>query len=738
MTPAPRRSAISIFLDTLERVGNRLPNPATMFLLLAGLVAVLSYFAALLGLSVTHPKDGSAIAAVNLISAEGVRRMFTEAVRNFVNFAPLGTVLVAMIGIGVAEASGLVSAAMRGFVMGMPRGLLTAAIVFAGVNANQAADAGIVILPPLGAMLFAAAGRHPLAGLAAAFAGVAGGFSANLLPSTLDVLLAGFTQEAVNASKLLPGYGVQIIGNYYFMVVATPILTVLGTWVTHRFLEPRLGEWKGEAAKLEPLGAEERRGLRAAGVATLLTVVGLALFTLVPGAPLRAEAPAALERLKPFFDSMVTIVMLVFFVPGLVYGIATRRIRTDHDVMKMTSDTMATMGSYIVLAFTCAQFVNYFSWSNLGPMLAISGAGALRALGLEGAPLVGGFVIFAALLNLLITSASAKWAIVAPVFVPMFVLLGISPEGTQVVFRVGDSCTNIITPLMPYMPFVLACAQRYQPGAGPGTITSLMLPYSAVFLVSWTALLMLFYAAGWPIGPGVKMRMADAAATASAVTSGAALAATPAAPAKPPASSSVPAARPPKKEGSMAPQRIETATLAGGCFWCVEAVLEPLEGVHKVVSGYSGGHAPKPTYNQVCTGTTGHAEVVQVTFDPSVISYRELLEIFFAFHDPTTLNRQGADVGTQYRSAIYYSSPEQKATAEQVIAELTKSKVFDDPIVTEVAPLTGFFPAEDYHQEYYRNNSNQPYCQAVISPKISKLRAKYSARLKGAAKAGTP
>jgi aminobenzoyl-glutamate transport protein len=485
-------------------VGNALPNPATLFLIMAGLVVIASAISSATGVTVAHPKDGSAIRAVNLLSGDGIRRMLTDAVKNFVGFAPLGTVLVAMLGIGVAEATGLIGAAMRAFVMTMPRNLLTATVVFTGVNANQAADAGIIILPPLGAMLFAAAGRHPLAGIAAAFAGVAGGFSANLLPSTLDVLLAGFTQEAATASKLLPDYRVHILGNYWFMAAATPLLTALGTWVTHQFVEPRLGAWKPEApVGHEALTATERRGLKAAGVATFLTALGFVALVMPGWGPLRTEGATTLDRLKPFFDSMVTLIMLGFFIPGLVYGLAVGKVRGDHDVMKMTSDAVAAMAGYIVLAFCAAQFVSYFAWSNLGSIVAISGAQLLKDLGLQGAPLLTGFVLFSAALNLLITSSSALWAIVAPIFVPMFALLGFTPEATQAVFRVGESATNIITPLMPYMPFVLAATQRYDPRAGIGTLITLMLPYSVVFLTMWTVLLLGFYALGWDIGPGV-------------------------------------------------------------------------------------------------------------------------------------------------------------------------------------------------------------------------------------------
>jgi len=511
---APRRTALARFLDLIERVGNALPHPMTLFVIMGALTLVASWLAAGFGVTALHPKDGSTIAAINLLDREGIRRIFTESVRNFMNFAPLGTVLVAMLGIGVAEATGLVSAALRAFVRRMPRRLLTAAVVFAGINANLAADAGIIVLPPLAAMLFVAAGRHPLAGIAAAFAGVAGGFSANLLPSSLDVLLVTLSQEAIHASKLLPGYTVQMLGNYYFLAVSTPVLMVVGTWITEAIVEPRLGKWEGgevaaaaPSVSLGPLSPIERRGLVAALVSALATLAILGVMALAPWGPLRSEGVDAIARLKPFFDSMVILITIVFFVPGLVYGIVTRAVRNDHDVVKMTADTMATMGTYIVIAFGASQFVSWFGWSNLGAIISIHGAAGLKAMGLHDAPLLVTFIMFAATINLLITSASAKWAILAPIFVPMFVLLGFTPEATQMVFRIGDSTTNIVTPLMPYMPFVLASVQRYAPRAGTGTLISMMLPYTVAFLVFWTVLMLVYVFAGWPIGPGVGLRL---------------------------------------------------------------------------------------------------------------------------------------------------------------------------------------------------------------------------------------
>jgi aminobenzoyl-glutamate transport protein len=514
-SPQPNGAATSSarrrrsLLDWIERIGNRLPHPLTLFVIFAVATVVASGIAALLDVQVPHPRDGSPIAAVNLINAEGARRMFLEAVKNFTGFAPLGMVLVAMLGIGVAEATGLIGVSLRAIVMSVPRSWLTATVAFLAINANQAADAAIIVLPPVAAMLFAAAGRHPLAGIAVAYAGVTGGFSANLLPSTLDVLLAGFTQEAVNASKILPGYKVQILGNWYFLAVATPLLTFFATWITERFVEPRLGPWKaGTAPALEPLTAVERRGLRWAFAALGITVALAAALTVLPGAPLRDSAAATLiERIRPFLDSMVVWVLLVFFVPGLAYGIATRKVRNDHEVARILGDTMATMGAYIALAFVAAQFLSYFAWSNLGAIMAITGANVLKSAGLEGAPVIVGLVLLTAFLNLFLTSASSKWAVMAPIFVPMFVLLGLTPEATQAIFRVGDSCTNIITPIFVYLPFIQSYMARYDPRAGTGTIISMMVPYTIAFLPMWTGLLLLFYWFGWPIGPGVIIHL---------------------------------------------------------------------------------------------------------------------------------------------------------------------------------------------------------------------------------------
>jgi aminobenzoyl-glutamate transport protein len=496
-------------LDWIERIGNRLPDPITLFALLAILAVVASWLASAAGVSAIHPGTGDTVRPVNLASAEGLRRMLTEAVRNFTSFPPLGLVIVVIIGIGVTERSGLVGAALRRLVSAVPRSLLTAALVFGGVMSSLAVDAGYVVLTPLGAMVFASVGRHPLAGLAAAFAGVSGGFSANLLLTSLDPLLSGLSTQA--AQLVNPQYVVQPTANYYFLVASTVVITLLGTFVTARFVEPRLGAWSGAAgqpAEVEDLAPAERRGLRNAGLVFLATLVLVALLAVPDGAVLRnpeaADQPV-LVQLRPFFDSIVAILMVMFLLMGLAYGLTTGTIRTDRDVARMSSEGVAVLGSYIVLAFAAAQFVAYFNWSNLGLIMAIKGAGGLKAAGFTGVPLLLAFILVAAFINLFIGSASAKWAVMAPVFVPMLMLMGFSPELTQAAYRVGDSSTNIITPLMQYFPVVIAFAQKYDREAGIGTLIAMMLPYSVVFLIGWSIFFAIWLITGLPLGPGAPL-----------------------------------------------------------------------------------------------------------------------------------------------------------------------------------------------------------------------------------------
>jgi len=492
-------------LNAVERFGNRLPDPITLFALLIGLVMLASLAASSAGISAVHPGTGETIRPVNLLSGEQIRRMLVQMPQTFATFPPLGLVLVVMLGIGVAERSGLIGSALRAFVGNLPPKFVTAAVVLAGMLSSLAVDAGYVVLIPLGAVIFHSVGRHPLAGLAAAFAGVSGGFSANLLLTGLDPLLAGFTEPA--ARIIDPTYTVYATANYYLMAGLVPVFTLAGTLVTERVLEPRLGPYTtGDGGAVEEsiqqLTPVERRGLRVAGSVAGLTLFVLALAVVPEGGVLRDPGGELLiEQIAPFLQSIVALMLILFFLPGLAFGITTGSIRSDRDVARMMTDTMGTMGAYIVLAFVAAHLVAFFSWSNLGVITAVAGADFLEGVGFTGIPLIAAFVIVAATLNLVIGSASAKWAIMAPVFVPMLMMLGYSPELTQAAYRIGDSVTNILTPLLPYFPLVIVFARKYDPEVGIGTIISAMLPYSVAFGVAGLALLIAWLLAGLPLGP---------------------------------------------------------------------------------------------------------------------------------------------------------------------------------------------------------------------------------------------
>ncbi|MDQ0340337.1 aminobenzoyl-glutamate transport protein [Caldalkalibacillus uzonensis] len=498
-----RRSVVQRSLDAIEQMGNKLPHPITLFFIFAFLVVIISALFSAMGIMVEDPRnEGEILTVKNLLSADGIQYMFTSAVDNFTGFAPLGTVLVTMLGIGIAERSGLISTMLRGLVTSVPRQLLTATLVFAGIMSSMAADAGYVVLTPLGAVLFAALGRHPLAGLAAAFAGVSAGYSANLLLTSLDPLLGSLTQQAAATYDQAYAETINLAMNYYFMIVSVFVLTLVGTYVTDKIVEPRLGSYDGgiQAEEVNKLKPEEKKGLIGAGIAFIVTCAVLALLIVPEWGPLRGPEGEIVN--SPFFMSLVPVILIMFLVPGLVYGIITKNITTDKDVADQMSDTMATMGAYIVLAFAAGQFVAYFNETNMGIILAIRGAEFIESTGFTGIPLILTFMVVAGFINLFIGSASAKWAIMAPVFVPMMMHLGYSPELTQAAYRIADSTTNIITPLMPYFAIVIAFAQKYDKKVGIGTLIATMLPYSIAFSIVWVVMLVIWLLLGIDLGPG--------------------------------------------------------------------------------------------------------------------------------------------------------------------------------------------------------------------------------------------
>lgn len=497
MTEIPQHG--NRWLDTLERLGNRLPEPVSLFAIALLLVMLLSQVGAWLHWSAVAP-DGETMRVQGLLSAEGSWWLLRHMVENFVLFPPLGIVLVAMFGIGLAERSGLLSALLERGLRSAPQRLLTPAVLFLGICSSLTVDAGYVVLPPLAAALYYMAGRPPLVGLAAAFAGVSAGYSANIMLTALDPLLAGLTQSA--ARIIAPDWQVAVTANWFFAAVSTVLLTLVGWWLTARYVEPRQRiETASEAPSVKDADSNDdnqARGLRAAGLTLLVMLVVLFLLILVPNAPLHGDG----EQFARWIEVMVPILFMLFLGAGLAYGIAAGTVRHDRDVAEMLSDTVRGLAPYIVLAFVAAQFIEAFRYSQLGLLLAIQGGEMLAALAAPAPVLVTGFISLVILANLLMGSASAKYALLAPVFVPMLMQAGLSPELTQAAYRVGDSVSNVITPLNPYWVIILAFAQRWQRDAGIGTLLALMLPYAIGFGVFWSLLLAIWAATGLPLGPG--------------------------------------------------------------------------------------------------------------------------------------------------------------------------------------------------------------------------------------------
>ena len=488
------------FLNGVEKTGNALPHPATLFGLMALMILICSAIAAATHWTAIHPGTQEIIEPVNLLSKSGIHRIITDMVVNFTSFAPLGIVMVAMLGIGIAESSGLIGAVIRVIVLSSPKKLLTFVLVLSGILSNAASDVGYVLLIPLAGIIFIAIGRHPIIGMAAAFAGVSGGFSANLILGTVDPLLAGLSEEA--AQIIDATYSVNPTANYYFMAASTFVIAFTGTWVTERFVAPRFGKYEGADAgdKLETLSVLEKRGLRRSMYVALAILVITMATIISPNGFFRGDDGTILS--SPLIRGVVSMLFITSAIMGMVYGFTIKKYKNDKDVMEGMADAMKSLSMYYVLVFFAAQFVAYFKWSNLGIIFAIKGANLVMSSGLGLIPLMVLFIIFSGLINLAMGSASAKWAIMAPVFIPMFMLLGYSPELSQVVYRIGDSVTNIISPMMSFFALIIAFIQKYDKNAGIGTVIATMLPYTFAFFIVWTLLLVAWLLLGLPLGPG--------------------------------------------------------------------------------------------------------------------------------------------------------------------------------------------------------------------------------------------
>lgn len=509
-------SQMQRFLRGVEWLGNLLPHPAILFVWMSVILLVASAILSMMGVSVVDPRPEGAkgrsedgmIYVVNLLNGDGIAKIVENLVSNFTGFIPLGTVLVALLGVGIAERSGMISAALRGLVMNAPPKMVTFVVVFTGIMSNTASELGYVVLIPLAAMIFHSLGRHPLAGLAAAFAGVSGGYSANLLLGTVDPLLSGISQEA--ARIIDPEYVVGAEANWYFMAVSTFLVSGIGYFVTEKIVEPSLGKYNPDDAddpsvldtKVERLTALEKKGLLWSGVSMLIFCLLLA-WTIVPADGILRHPTTGLVAGSPFLHGIVVFIFVFFAIPGIVYGKITNTIKTNDDVVNAMSAAMSSLSMYIVLVFFAAQFTTFFNWSNIGSVMAVSGANFLNDIGLTGPLLLVGFILICAFVNLMLGSASAQWAITAPIFVPMLMLTGYAPEMIQAAYRIGDSSTNIITPMMSYFGLIMAVAIRYKKDTGVGTLMSLMIPYSLLFLVGWTVLFCIWvFALGLPVGPG--------------------------------------------------------------------------------------------------------------------------------------------------------------------------------------------------------------------------------------------
>ena len=498
-----KTTGIQRALDAVERIGNKLPDPAALFIALLFIVWVLSWLLSYVTFETIDPRSGSPLVIKNQLSGTSLTAFFSSMVRNFMYFPPLGVVLVAMLGIGVAEHSGYINAVLRAMMSVTAKWLLTPMVILVGIVSHSAVDAGYVLVIPLGGLIFYAAGRHPLAGIAAAFAGVSGGFSANFVPSSIDPLLQGLTQSG--AQILDADIVLNPLNNYYFTTASSLLIVGFGWFITDKIVEPKLVRTEidgdlSELPQMETLSDKERRGLRLGTIAMVLGLVVLFATALPGGSPWRAPDGVLVSSAAPLMQSIVPLIFVLFLLPGVVFGMASGSIKTSRDLINGMTKAMSGMGYYLVIMFFIAQFVYAFGASNLGVLLALKGAAGLQALALPATITITGIIILTGFLNLFIGSASGKWALIAPIFVPMLMQLGISPDLTQAAYRIGDSSTNIITPLMPYFPLVVVFCQRYVKGTGIGTVTAMMLPYSLTFLVVWTLFLMGYWALGLPLG----------------------------------------------------------------------------------------------------------------------------------------------------------------------------------------------------------------------------------------------
>lgn len=511
-------------LGVVERVGNYLPDPTMIFIYLIAALMLLSTLAAALEWSASIPFRGGSVPpnadlangvltyrAQNLFSEQNIARLFSEMPRTYTSFVPLGVVLTIMLGASVAERSGLFFALIRGSLRNASRRYMTPIIAFVGMVSHHAADAAYVVLIPLAAVLFASVGRHPLAGIAAALAAVSGGYAGNIFPGQLDVVLFGFTQEAARIVE--PSWKMNPLGNWFLILGIVILFTPIIWFITDRVVEPRLGVWEAEVddtlrEDLEKgaLTDAERRGLRQAGLVALVVIAAFAALCLWPGyTPFIDEAAPGPQRLQPLYGSIIAALFILFLASGAMFGHAVGTVKTSADIIDMMREGVRTLAPYLVFVFFAAHFVAMFNWSGIGPIIAINGAVSLEGLGIPASLLLVCVLLLSSFLDLFIGSSTAKWSVLSSVVVPMFMMLGISPEMTTAAYRMGDSYTNIMTPLMSYFPLVLVFCQRWDKSVGVGSLLALMLPYALSFMVVGIGMTVGWVIFDLPLGPGAKV-----------------------------------------------------------------------------------------------------------------------------------------------------------------------------------------------------------------------------------------
>ena len=493
------------FLHLVERVGNRLPDPFILFFYLTILLVIVTFFLSIYGDAVKHPTTGDPVAVKTLVSTEGIRYILSDMITNFTGFAPLGLVIVVMLGIGLSEKVGLLEVAMKQAILATPGRIITFAVFFIGILANVASDAAFVVVPPLAALAFLAVGRHPLAGLASGLAATGIGFSANIIIAGTDVLLSGIATEV--AKGFNPDAHVSPVDNWFFMSVSTFVLATLGTIITEKYVEPRLGKYTGDHKDdmAHVITALEKKGLRNACIAMAIYLIALLIALFIPNSPLLNDDGTFLR--SPFLTGIVPLLFGLFLVAGITYGVTIQKIQSTKDVPKLMTEAVKDLSGYIVLVFMIAQFVAFFNWTNLSTWLAVHFSNILEFLNLTNIFAIILFVLLVACLSLFIISGSALWALVAPIFIPTFMALGYNPAFIQLAYRIGESSTNMVTPLNPYFAIILSFLHVYDKKAGIGTLMSLMIPYTVAFLIVWTLLLVIFALFNIPIGPGIYMKM---------------------------------------------------------------------------------------------------------------------------------------------------------------------------------------------------------------------------------------